>query len=107
MPAAAGERQDGGGIANPEPKAQGQHGDPPLEDVDVFIMRVLKASKGVAVTMYAIEAEKGAPTRKIIGQRLRYLLQDGIGYVANPPGKKRKWLLTPAGAERLARVLAV
>lgn len=78
---------------------------PPLVPEDIVILRTLREANGVAVTVYDIEAQKDAPARKKVGERLRHLCHENIGYVTNPPGRKRTWILTAAGSERLTQVL--
>jgi hypothetical protein len=74
---------------------------PYLDADDVKILESLARRNGIL----AYQAEIIEVNRDRASERLRYLAS--IGYVTNPEGKKRGWLITDAGMERLKNLPAV
>lgn len=74
---------------------------PYLDKDDVTILESLARRKGIV----AYQADITEVNRDRASARLRYLAS--IGYVTNPPAKKRGWLLTEAGMQRLENLPAV
>ena len=75
---------------------------PPLDDTEVKILRRLASSVGVVLTQEDLMARNAANAdRKTVGNRLNRLMGDDVGYVKRPKGRKRGYIITSRGVERL------